>query len=124
MLGPGEGEVMGSNADLDTGSPQYFVVFLTQSAKISQEFHVQSNLSLSTLYSLEAELKATDGTIKLTTKKENNDFIRNVSSTFCEPGSVVCTVARLRAGRSGVRVPARVKEICIFSQTTRPIPGS
>jgi hypothetical protein len=98
----GEGEVIGSNADPDTGSPQYFVIFLTQSAKISQEFHVLSNLSVSTLYSLGTALKDTDGTIKLNTKKQNNNFIRNVSSTFCEPGSVVFTVARLRAGRSGV----------------------
>ena len=30
-----EGGVAGSNADQDTGSPEHFVVFLTQSAKIS-----------------------------------------------------------------------------------------
>jgi hypothetical protein len=69
--------------------------------------HVLSNLSISTLYSFGTVLRATDGTIKLTTKKENKDFIRNVSSTFWETGS---TVVRLRAGRPGVRVQARIQK--------------
>jgi hypothetical protein len=55
-------------------------------------------------------LTATDGTIKLITKKQNKDFIRNVSSTFWEPGSSVCTVGRLRAGRPGVRVPEKLQQ--------------
>ena len=113
------GGVTGSNADPDTGSPEYFVVFLTQSAKISYEFYVLSNLSAITLYSFGSVLRATEGTIKLTTKKENKDIIRFVSSTFWEPGSAVCTVAGLRPGRPGVRVAARVQKK-ILSSPKRP----
>jgi hypothetical protein len=45
-------------------------------------------------------------------------------SNFWEPGSAVCTVARLRAGRSGVWVPVKVQRNFIFSQTTRPNLGA